>query len=256
MPQDPIRIPYAAGPEQYAELTLPGAGRRGAAAVPGVVVIIHGGYWRSRYSAELGRPLARDLACRGFTCWNLEYRRAGNGGGWPETFQDISAGIDALRPAAESRGLDLTRVTALGHSAGGQLAVWAAGRSDAAVPLTAVVSQAGVLNLAQALALELSSGAVRNFLGSSPEQDPGRYRAADPMQRLPLPVPVTALHGDSDTDVPLSQSTSFVQAARDSGSPAELRLVPGDHFALATPGTPAWDAVVEALTEAARIPAF
>lgn len=245
MPQ-PLHVPYGSGPEQYAELTLPDPA--GAAAVPGVVVIVHGGYWRSPYTLELGRPGARDLAARGFTCWNLEYRRAGNGGGWPETFDDIGAGFDALAEAADVYGLDLSTVTALGHSAGGHLAVWAAGRTGAAVPVTAVVSQAGVLNLAEALAQELSGGAVRNFLASSPEQDPQRYRAADPMQRLPLPVPVTALHGDGDVHVPLSQSAGFVRAATASGSRAELRLVPGDHFDLITPGTPAWAAVVQAVT--------
>ena len=252
MPQDPIRVPYAAGPEQYAELTLPDPGQRGAAAVPGVVVIIHGGYWRSRYSAELGRPLARDLAGRGFTCWNLEYRRAGNGGGWPETFNDISQGIDALDAASRDYGLDLSRVTVLGHSAGGQLAVWAASRSRAAVPVTGVVSQAGVLNLARALELELSGNAVRNFLGSAPEVDPERYRSADPMLLLPLRVPVVALHGDNDSHVPLPFSAGFAQAAAASGSIAELRVVPGDHFDLITPGTAAWTAVAGALAEAAE----
>ncbi|MFJ7749825.1 alpha/beta hydrolase family protein [Arthrobacter sp. NPDC097144] len=249
MPCTTLRIPYGPDPEQYAELTLPQDPGH-----DGVVVIIHGGYWRSRYTAELGRPEAEVLAALGFTCWNLEYRRAGNGGGWPETFEDISAGIDALGPAAREHGLDLSRVTVLGHSAGGHLAVWAAGRSGAAVPVTAVVSQAGVLNLAEARDLNLSDGAVRNFLGSSPEEDPHRYRSADPMCRLPLPVPVIALHGDADAHVPLSQSAGFVQAAKDSGSAAELRMVSGDHFALITPGTPAWAAVVEAVAEAAEVP--
>lgn len=271
MPPTPLRISYGPDPEQYAELTLParagngstvesGAvdsgtvefGASGAEAHPGVVVIIHGGYWRSGYTAELGRPGARDLAERGFTCWNLEYRRVGNGGGWPETADDVAAGIDALQPAAQHHGLDLSRVTVLGHSAGGQLAVWAAARSSAAVPVTAVVLQAGLLNLAQALALELSDGAVRDFLGNSPEGSAQRYRSADPMQLLPLPVPAVALHGDSDADVPLSSSIEFVQAAAACGSPAELRLVPGDHFALITPVTPAWAAVVQAVTAAAH----
>ena len=251
MPPSPLRIPYGPDPEQYAELTLPGPSAAGDPQ-PGVVVIIHGGYWRSKYSAELGWPAALDLAARGFTCWNLEYRRAGNGGGWPETFSDIGKGIDALQAAAQNYALDLSRVTVLGHSAGGQLAVWAAARRGAAVPVTGVVSQAGVLDLARALELELSDNAVRNFLGSSPEADPERYRSADPMLLLPLPVPVAALHGDNDSHVPLTLSAGFAQAAAASGSNAELRVVPGDHFDLITPGTAAWAAVVRAVTEAAE----
>ena len=254
LPANPLRLPYGKHPDQYAELTLPdGGGTAPAQNLPPVVVIIHGGYWRSRYTAELGRPAARDLAGRGYACWNLEYRRAGSGGGWPETFEDIDAGIDALAPAAREYGLDLSRVTVLGHSAGGHLAVWAAGRTGAAVPVTAVVSQAGVLNLAEAMELNLSDGAVRNFLGSSPKADPHRYRSADPMQRLPLTVPVTALHGDRDRHVPLSQSAGYVQAAVEAGSPAELRMLPGDHFELITPGTEAWAAVVKAVAEATQL---
>ena len=96
-----------------------------------MVVVIHGGYWRSQYGAELGEPLARDLAAHGMAAWNLEYRRAGNGGGWPHTFEDILAGIDQLADLAGTHALDLGRVVALGHSAGGHLAVWAAGRQQA-----------------------------------------------------------------------------------------------------------------------------
>lgn len=216
------------------------------------MVIIHGGYWRAGYSAELGRPLARDLAARGWTCWNLEYRRAGNGGGWPETFDDVAAGIDALAPAAEKHGLDLDRVTALGHSAGAQLAVWAAGRADARVPLTGVVSQSGLLDLAAAVALNLSNGAVVNFLGATPGEDPQRYEQADPLRRLPLAVPVIALHGTADSTVPVSQSAEYVAAAAACGSEAELRMVPGDHYGMITPGTAAWESVVAAVADAAR----
>ncbi|MFD1214548.1 alpha/beta hydrolase, partial [Arthrobacter sp. GCM10027362] len=86
---------YGPDPSQYAELYVPAVRSRRTA-----VVLVHGGYWRAAYGAALGRPLARDLAARGWLCWNLEYRRAGNGGGWPQTFEDVAAGIDALATAA------------------------------------------------------------------------------------------------------------------------------------------------------------
>ena len=249
MPERALRIPYGPDPEQYGELTLPEGIRS-----RGTVIIIHGGYWRSGYTAELGRPLAKDLAGRGFACWNLEYRRAGNGGGWPRTLEDILAGINALAPAARGRGVDLSRVTLLGHSAGGHLAVLAAKAGPSAVTVTGVVSQSGVLDLAEAHRLGLSSNAVENFLCCTPDQDPQRYRDADPMAALPLPVPAWVLHGDADTTVPSSFSAGWTAAARAAGGTAELRFIPGDHFAMITPGTAAWDAVVEALCEAAGIP--
>ncbi len=250
----PRRYNYGEDSSQFADLYLPGAGHP----VRGVVVIIHGGYWRSTYGAKLGEPLAQDLAARGFACWNLEYRRAGNGGGWPATFDDAAAGIDHLAVAAKEHGLDLGSTTALGHSAGGHLAVWAAGRAKLppgapgagtpTVPLTAVVSQAGVLNLREARELGLSDDAVENLLGAP--EDPERYALADPMTAVPLDVPVYAVHGTKDTTVPLSQSESYVEAATAAGATAELVVVPGDHFAVITPGSKAWAAVVRLLDDA------
>jgi acetyl esterase/lipase len=249
------RYRYGEDPSQFADLYLPGAD----GPVRGVVVIIHGGYWRSTYGAELGEPLAQDLVGRGYACWNLEYRRAGNGGGWPATFDDVAAGIDHLAVAARDHGFGLGTTTALGHSAGGHLAVWAAGRAGLppgapgagvpGVPLTAVVSQAGLLNLREARDLGLSDGAVENLLGMP--GDPERYALADPMTAVPLDVPVYAVHGTEDTTVPVSQSEGYVRAATAAGGTAELSLVPGDHFAVIAPGSAAWDTVVALLGAAA-----
>ena len=245
---------YGDDPSQWGELFLPEA-----SGTRGVVVVIHGGYWRSQYGAELGEPLARDLAMHGMPAWNLEYRRAGNGGGWPHTFEDVLAGIDKLSDVAGIHGLGLEKVVALGHSAGGHLAVWAAGRSrlgqlgapdpdrqlqrkndDGAVHLTGVVSQAGLLNLAAAEKLNLSNGAVSNLLGGSPERYPKRHKYADPMSAIPLCVPVYAVHGSDDDDVPVSQSTSYAGAAKAAGAPIQLLNVPGDHFSLIDPKAPAY----------------
>src|SRR6478752_5460907 len=240
---------YGEDPSQWGELFLPEV-----AAPKGVVVVIHGGYWRSQYGAELGEPLAKDLAAHGVAAWNLEYRRAGNGGGWPNTFADVLAGIDKLRDIGAEHNLGLDRVVALGHSAGGHLAVWAAGRSrlgqlgapdadrqlqrkdgDAAVHLTGVVSQSGLLNLAEAERLNLSNGAVSNFLGGSSERYPKRHKYADPMTAVPLPVPVYAVHATEDDTVPLSQSESYAAAGKSAGAAVQLVKVPGDHFALIDP---------------------
>lgn len=249
------RYTYGDDPSQWGELFLPESPANRTS--QGVVVVIHGGYWRAQYGAELGEPLAGDLAAHGMAAWNLEYRRAGNGGGWPETFQDVLAGIDRLRGLAGQHGLDLANVVALGHSAGGHLAVWAAGRSRLAgfgpapeqdglgsgpdaVRLAGVVSQSGVLNLAEAEKLNLSDGAVANLLGGPSSDFPDRYRAADPMNALPLDVPVYAVHAVDDTTVPLAMSTSYTDAAQAGHQPAHLVMVPGDHFSLIDPGAAAY----------------
>ncbi len=244
----PQRYSYGEDPSQYTDLFLPAERRNNA-----VIVIIHGGYWRSKYDAGLGVPLAEDLSSRGYACWNLEYRRAGNGGGWPETFDDVGAGIDALAGAAEEHELELGNVIALGHSAGGHLAVWAAARDvGSGVKLAGVVSQSGLLNLHMAHSLGLSENAAQNLMGTAPDEEPERWKLADPMNAIPLSVPVIALHGDDDATVPLSESTSYVDAAVAAGADVELRMIPGDHFGMITPGTAAWEDVATAVADLAR----
>jgi acetyl esterase/lipase len=250
------RLDYGTHPSQFGELTLPA----GDGPVRGVAVIVHGGFWRQTYGLELGRPLAQDLATAGWAAWNLEYRRVGpDGGGWPTTFHDVAAGLDALagpgQRAAAGR-LDLDRVVAVGHSAGGQLAAWLAARptlpADApgaspAVRLRGVVSQAGVLDLIDASEHAVGRGAVEDLLDGRPDVVPDRYRLASPAALLPIGVPVVCVHGTADRNVPIRQSERFVAAATAAGDEAELVVLPGmDHFAVIDPATAAWRACREA----------
>lgn len=239
------RHPYGSDPSQFGDLYLPAAER-----ARGTIVVIHGGFWRAGYALDLGAPISTDLAARGFAVWNLEYRRLGNGGGWPATFRDVAAGVAHL----VKLDVDLEKVVTIGHSAGGQLATWVAGRSTAdalgatsAVRVSGVVSQSGVLDLATAARIGLGDGAATELLGGTPATVPERYAAVDPVQRLPLAAPVRCVHGRADTTVPLTQSEAYVDAARAAGGDAELVDVPGDHFALIDPSTPAWDQTVSLL---------
>lgn len=236
----PVRFTYGRHPSQYAELSLPAGSRQAP-----VVVVIHGGYWSSSYGAELGRPLAADLVGRGFAALNVEYRRVGDGGGWPQTGQDVAAAVDGLR--GWSTGLDLNKVVALGHSAGGQLAGWLATRSGGAVSLTGAVLQAGVLDLVRGSAEGLGGGAVDAYLGGSPAQKPDAYAQASPIALLPLGVPSVCVHGTADTLVPISQSQDFVAAGLAAGDATELRVFDGDHFGPITVGTQAWQLCVAGL---------
>src|SRR5258708_6571159 len=120
------RISYGPGTSQFAELWLPQATGN---PVP-VVVLVHGGCSRSSYGLDLMDPMAEDLRRRGLAVWNIEYRRLGEtGGGYPGTFADIDQAFDALRMAAQRYPLNLRKIVAIGHSAGGQLALWAAVRT-------------------------------------------------------------------------------------------------------------------------------
>ena len=211
--------------------------------------MIHGGFWRSRYGRKLMRPVARDLAQRGWAAWNIEYRRLGrlSGGGWPCTFEDVAAAVDLL---AELPSLDLKRVVAIGHSAGGHLATWVATRpsldAEPRVRVTGVVSQAGVVDLAHAWELRLSQGVVGQFLGGTPDELPDRYAMASPVELLPAGVPVLLVHGGRDEIVPPVISERYLAAARAAGDECALVLLPEeDHFGHIDPANPLWKAVLE-----------
>jgi acetyl esterase/lipase len=235
---DPLRFGYGSDPSQWADLYLPVGRPRG------VAVVIHGGFWKAEYGAEYGAPVAVDLAARGWWAWNIEYRRVGNGGGIPTTLDDVAAAIDRL---AEVPDVPLAGpVIAVGHSAGGHLAVWAAARGRAGwperVPLTGVVSQAGVLDLAAAHLDRLGGGAVARFVGEQPID-----ACVDPASQQPVAVPVACVHGRDDEDVPVTQSEQYVERALAAGATATLTVVDGDHYCVIDPASPAWPAVIAAV---------
>lgn len=265
-------VRYGDGPSQFAQLYLPA----GDGAVP-VVVVVHGGFWRQRYNIDLAKPLAADLAGYGVAGYAIEYGRVGDdgSGGWPQTFIDVAAAVDELALSgqllAEGR-LDLSRVVAVGHSAGGHLAGWlahrtvlpscplgeisfdsaasagigsggieAGGLSPDGVALLGAVSQAGVLDLRGACAERLGDGAVIDFLGGTATEFPERYDYASPLSHVGDGARVVCVHGTADDDVPLSQSERYVDAAHAAGDPVELVRLPGaTHMDLIDPAHDAW----------------
>jgi dipeptidyl aminopeptidase/acylaminoacyl peptidase len=234
-----MRHPYGSHPHRFGDLHLPA----GAGPHP-VVVLLHGGFWRDRHGLDLMDPLCADLVTRGWAVWNVEYRRLGeSGGGWPTTADDVAAAVDAL--ADLGAPLDLGRVVAIGHSAGGHLALWLAGRRDARVRLAGAVSQAGVADLVEGHRLGLSDGVVAQFLGGTPDEVPDRYAAASPLARVPTGVPVLLVHGEADENVPVTLTQRYAEAARAAGDRVEVVLRSRDgHFEHLDPGSAAWAAVL------------
>ncbi len=235
--REPQTYRYGSGPEQEADLYLP----NGDGPHP-VVVVLHGGFWRARFTRAIMAALAVDLADRGWAAWNVEYRRVGNGGGIPETLDDARAAIEAL-PGVDAE-LDCDRLVVIGHSAGGQLGLCVADVRSVA----AVVSLAGVCDLSSGLLEGIGDDAVREFLGGGLDTRAGAYALADPLGLLPSGVNVLLVHGDADDRVPVEQSRRYERAARAAGDTCELLELPGvDHFALIDPRSQAWANVVTRL---------
>jgi len=239
---------YGDDPSQLCELHLPGS--------PGphpVVVVVHGGYWRARYDRTLMTGLCDDLVAHGLAAWNLEYRRVGNGGGWPQTFLDVAAGVDLL--AELDAPLDLDRVGAVGHSAGGHLALWAAARArlpagapgaSPRVRPRAVVSQAGVADLRLAAVMTPSDEPTRALLGDASDV----FALASPRELVPLGVDQLVLHGDRDEAVAIEIAHAYAGAAAAAGDPCELRVLPGvGHFEHIDASSEAWKIARDWLAE-------
>lgn len=247
---------YGPDRSQRGDLHLPA----GAGPHP-VMILIHGGSWRKRYGRIVMRALAGDLLRRGWAVWNIEYRRVGNGGGWPATFADVAAAVDHLDGLHPS--LDMSRVDVLGHSAGGHLALWVAGRdrlpsgSPGAragrprVRLRRAISLAGVCDLAGAYRA-WHGGAVRALMGGSQERMPDRYAVGDPIRNVPLALPVLLVHGVLDVTVSIDLSRNYARAALAAGGELELVEIAGDagaHRAHVDPRGAAWRPVVRWLEQ-------
>ncbi|MEW6475551.1 MAG: alpha/beta hydrolase [Actinomycetota bacterium] len=245
----PDTLAYGPEPGQEGDLWLPA----GAGPHP-VAVLFHGGFWYHAWERDLMDGLALDLARRGIAAWNAEYRRVGAGGGWPATGQDAARATDHLVALAPVYDLDLGRVAAIGHSAGAQLALWVAARGRRGeVHPTVVVGLATIADLEEAMAARTGGGSVARLLDTGLDGADDRDREvalaeASPRAKLPIGVPQLLVHAVDDPVVPLSQTTTYAEAARAAGDEITvMELERGGHFDLIDPASQGWATVACAL---------
>jgi acetyl esterase/lipase len=256
-----IRENYGSRVEQFGELWLPS----GAGPFP-VVLLIHGGCWRNTLPGlEFVRSFAAELAERGRAVWNVEYRRIGDeGGGYPGTFLDVAAAADFLRALAQRQPLDLERVVAVGHSAGGHLALWLAGRARIAAgsPLAAsdplmlrhvfCLGGLGDLKAMHAYAGDVVCGAgtIPLLTGAADRVD-DPYSDTSPVNLLPLGVPATMMVGVYDPALPPFFNAAYRDLAASKGDEVTVVVQPdAGHFDVIAPWTPSGEEVATAVVSA------
>lgn len=251
------RIVYGSDSLQFGDLRLPS----GPAPHP-LVIVVHGGCWVSHF-ATLQNTAALSDALRdaGVATWNVEYRRLDHpGGGWPGTMADVAAAADYVRTLAKRFPLDTTRVIAIGHSAGGHLALWLGARrrlpsgsvlySAQPLALSAVVALGGPGDLADFSTYASSvcgAPVVDELMGGSPMAVPDRYAQASPRAMLPLGTRQLLIVGIDDRVMPETARNAYVDAARKTGDSAEAIVVPGAHFEIIAPTSAAWPTVRDAI---------
>ena len=217
----------------------------------GTLVLLHGGYWMPGYGLDQLDPIATLMTHAGWATWNVEYRPIGGGGAWPDPMTDVALAVDRLHQERLAK-----RVVLLGHSAGGQLAVWAASRTaktpggSPVVRPAGAISLSGVLDLTMAATAPGSDAPVTAFADGTPSEQPEHYALSDPSLLVPASCPVWAVHAEDDAVVPAEQATSYVAKARAAGGQVELVNVPGDHFTLIDPRAPSFPTIKKLIAAA------
>jgi acetyl esterase/lipase len=250
------RIAYGDAPAQVIDLFLP----KGRGPHP-VVILIHGGCYLAEYQGLAQTSgVAADLAGRGYAVWNVEYRKLGEAGaGYPGTFLDIADAVDRIRTEAQTYRLDTRRVVAVGHSAGGHLALWAAARARLPKssplwradpqPIRAVVSLGGIGDLDEqgdVFAGACGAEPLPRIIGKASRQNP--YADTSPAALLPLGVRVVMISGVFDHVMPPFTGRAFVATLRKAGDSAEVVAIPdAGHFDVVMPTTAAWKQVAARL---------
>jgi len=246
------RIAFGSNEFQYGDLRLP----KTAGKHP-VAIVIHGGCWMSQFGLGYMGHISAALTEAGFATWNIEYRRVGNpGGGWPGTYEDAARATDYLREIADKYSLDLTRVIAVGHSAGGHLALLLGARpqfkkdnplySANPLKLQGVVSLAGITDLRKTGTA--CDKEVIQFTGGEAKDKAAIYDQASPITLIPIGVKQKIVQGEADTTIPPAMAAEYLEAAKKKidGDVELILLKDADHFQLVDPKSSAWPSVLAA----------
>lgn len=228
------KVSYGESPEQYALFSR--AKSSSKVNSTHLIVLIHGGCWLSAYDISHSFALSTGLSQAGFNVWSLEYRRTGDeGGGWPNTFEDIKLGIQASTQFNDGE-FPIQNTILLGHSAGGQLALLAGADNP---DLSAVFGLAAITDIEQyAVGDNSCQKATKGFMNGLPKEQPEAYKLANPIYRN-LHHNTVLLHGSKDKIVPPHNLTTLNKPI--------VMLEGAGHFDWIHPGSQAFTKLVQEL---------
>jgi acetyl esterase/lipase len=259
-PAPTATIAYGSAPSQFAELFRPA----GDGPFP-VVVLVHGGCWTIEYGGITQmRNVAGALAAQGIAVWNVEYRRVDEeGGGYPGTYLDMHAALDKLAQEAPRYGLDTGRIVAMGHSAGGQLVQWIAGRNKvpassplfhpSPLPVREIISLGGLADLRNEKELiEGSCGRSTVQLAGTPSATrPDVFVDTNAAELMPNGSRTQLITGELDTISPPRAAHAYAARARAAGDRAEVLILPGaSHYDEIAASSASWPLVLAAIRKA------
>jgi acetyl esterase/lipase len=259
-PAPTAKLAYGPAPSQFAELFVP----PGAGPFP-VAVLVHGGCWNSKFGGIVQfRNMAGALAARGIAVWNVEYRRIDEpGGGYPGMYLDMHAALDLLKAQAPTHKLDLSRIAAVGHSAGGQLVQWIAGRAriPAGSPLhhanplrvDRIVSLGGLADLRHEAPLIKSScdRDITQLAGMPSAARPDVLVDTNAADLMPNGSRTWLVTGALDTISPPRVAHDYAARANAAGDKAEVVILPeASHYDEVATTSPAWPQVLGVIEQA------
>lgn len=228
----------------------------GAGGAP-CVVLVHGGGWDGGDRTELA-GLNRWLAARGVAVAAFDYRLAPEFP-WPAQAEDLRVVIKWIRANAARFGVDPDRITLLGRSAGGQIAV-AAAYGERLPGVRAVVALYACHDMEFVWSIRSEHDALNShrlmtqFLGGGPEGREALYRGASG-EKLAHPgaPPTLLIHGALDELVWCRHSERLAAALAEAGAPHVFVKLPwATHAGEANLHGPSGQLITAAVLRAAR----
>jgi acetyl esterase/lipase len=211
------------------------------------VIVLHGGGWSSGDKGETPVQSER-LAAQGYAVFDVQYRLAPQPN-WKTAVGDVKCAIGWVKQHAKEAGVEIdpARVTLLGRSAGGHLALLAAYAADdplfpASCPagdtrVESVISFYGPTDMVWGYEHPTnpnvfpSSQRLRGFLGGPPTSAPEAYEASTIANHVTARSPRTLLiHGNQDQFVSPAHVQFLAPRLQAAGVAHDVLIVPyGQH---------------------------